>query len=807
MGTAAPKKWDVFLSYHGSDRPQAKRIEEMLSAAGLSVWFDQRSITAGDAWLLAIEQAIEQVGVFLVLLTDRAPQGWVRAEVDLALIQRNRLQRTQSRTGSDFRIIPLVSEEFDPEQLDPLLGRFQTLTLPADAAHRQNVLAELTEDLKKGFPDHPDDREDGPLGDSVAATLNPFPGLLHFDEDRAHFFFGRSSEIEQCLTRLGGTDGGYRRWLQIDGPSGAGKSSLARAGIVPAIRRNRITNGPKRWLTAVFRPGNQPLENLAESVVRALQPIVSTSGLPPQAVEDLCSAGTRLRRVLRYTPDGCGFLLVIDQLEEIFTLQVDSDERRRFDLQLADALDDRDGPLHLLSTIRSDFASRFELLPRLADRLNQRASRFFLKPMDASKLDSAITGPLRLAGLGWEGDLPQRLAAEVAGSDGALPLLSHALEMLWRERTADGILTLDSFNRHGGVAGALAGKADAVIDGLSTEEQDRARRGLLELVQIGRGQKDVRRPRSRRQVLSAMGGENPERVLARLSGGRDPEAPPSSVPARLITVSRSGEDDSLDRVDLIHEALLEHWPRLRDWIEEDRRVLELRQDLSAALHAWQMAGCSQDGLPTGAQLAYYRGETLEAPQARDFRKRMDGDSRRFLQEAVLRELRRNWRFRALVATVCLMLVFLLANIWRSSVQQGELVVKLGRLVENERRLFKIGQKLLEIQQATSQLAATIDQPLQQLADALQRNYQLLGEVEGLLAVLSADNPYRDDLVTTQQSMAVHIRRADVALQSKDLKRARQEFESAHQLAVRLLKALGRRRAFQERPLGQLQPTG
>ncbi len=639
MSTAAPKKWDVFLSYHGSDRPQARRIEEMLIAAGLSVWFDQRSITAGDAWLRAIEQAIEQVGVFLVLLTDRAPQGWVRAEVDLALFQRNRLQRTQSRTGSAFRIIPLISEEFDPEQLGPLLGRFQTLTLPADAAHRRNVLAELAEDLKKRLPKRLVDREDSLLSDSAAATSNPFPGLLHFDEDRAHFFFGRSSEIEQCLTRLGGTDGGYRRWLQIDGPSGAGKSSLARAGIVPAIRRNRIANGPRRWLTAVFRPGNQPLENLAESVVRALQPTVPTSVLPPQAVEDLCCAGTRLRRVLRYTPDGYGFLLVIDQLEEIFTLQVDSDERRRFDLQLADALDDRDGPLHLLSTIRSDFASRFELLPRLADRLNQRASRYFLKPMDGSKLRSTITGPLRLAGLGWEGDLPNRLASEVDGSDGALPLLSHALEMLWRERTSDGDLTLESLNSLGGVAGALAGKADAVIDGLSTRDGERARRGLLELVQIGRGNKDVRRPRSRQQVLSAMGGEDAERVLARLSGGRDPEAPPSSVPPRLVTVSRSG-DDSNDRVDLIHEALLEHWPRLGDWIEEDRRVLELRQDLSAARHAWQKAGSSQDGLPAGAQLAYYRGETLEAPQAGDFLQRMDDRSRQFLEKAKSRERRR-----------------------------------------------------------------------------------------------------------------------------------------------------------------------
>ncbi len=779
MSTAAPKKWDVFLSYHGCDRPEAKQVEEMLTAAGLSVWFDKHFITAGDAWLRVIEEAIEEVSVFLVLLTDHAPQGWVRAEVDLALIQRNRLHRTESRADSAFRIIPLIAEEFDPGQLDPLLGRFQSLTLPADAAHRQNVLAELADDLKKGFPNRPADPLHGPLSDSSAATLGPFPGLLHFDEDRAHFFFGRTSEIEQCLTRLGGTDGGYRRWLQIDGPSGAGKSSLARAGIVPAIRRNRITNGPKRWLTAVFRPGNQPLENLAESVVLALQPIVPSSVLPPQAVEDLCSAETRLRRVLRYSPDGYGFLLVIDQLEEIFTLQVDSDERRRFDQQLADALDDRDGPLHLLSTIRSDFASRLELLPQLADRLNQRASRFFLKPMDASKLDSAIAGPLRLAGLGWEGDLPQRLVGEVEGSDGALPLLSHALEMLWRERTSDGDLTLASLNSLGGVAGALAGKADSVIDGLSTRDRERARRGLLELVQIGRGHKDVRRPRSRQQVLSAIGGEDAEQVLARLSGGRDPESPPLNVPPRLVTVSRSG-DDSHDRVDLIHEALLEHWPRLRDWIEEDRRVLELRQDLSAARHAWQKAGCSQDGLPAGAQLAYYRGETLEAPQARDFRQRMDDDSKRFLEQASSRELRRSRRFRAFLAALVALLVISVAAAWWALTKGQEAAKNLAIAKDRQEKALQVAHTI----------NFTIDRRLQDLAGATQIRRDLLDDASELLATLRADGADLDDPETIRQSMVAHSQRGDVALRLEDLEAANQEYESALQLALRLVEAPG-----------------
>jgi hypothetical protein len=60
----------------------------------------------------------------------------------------------------------------------------------------------------------------------------PGPGVL--DEDRAPVFFGREAESNEAVQML---REGRRRWLQIEGPSGAGKSSLARAGVVPMVRK------------------------------------------------------------------------------------------------------------------------------------------------------------------------------------------------------------------------------------------------------------------------------------------------------------------------------------------------------------------------------------------------------------------------------------------------------------------------------------------------------------------------------------------------------------------------------------------
>ncbi|WP_410959793.1 hypothetical protein, partial [Salmonella sp. SAL4356] len=83
----------------------------------------------------------------------------------------------------------------------------------------------------------------------------------------------------------------------------------------------------------------------------------------------------------------------------------------------------------------------------------------------------------------------------------------------------------------------MAKSADAIVDALGSEGKARARKLLLRLVKIGRGSEDTRQTATRKEVLiAAGGGDEAERVLARLSGGRDPDKPDmmSDAPARLI---------------------------------------------------------------------------------------------------------------------------------------------------------------------------------------------------------------------------------------------------------------------------------
>ena len=83
----------------------------------------------------------------------------------------------------------------------------------------------------------------GPDSDSAAFEgVCPYRGLEVFDVEHAPFFFGREALTEWLVIALRAPPSGQEnRFLAILGASGSGKSSLARAGLVAALKRGRST--------------------------------------------------------------------------------------------------------------------------------------------------------------------------------------------------------------------------------------------------------------------------------------------------------------------------------------------------------------------------------------------------------------------------------------------------------------------------------------------------------------------------------------------------------------------------------------
>ena len=94
---------------------------------------------------------------------------------------------------------------------------------------------------------------------------------------------------------------------------------------------------------------------------------------------------------------------------------------------------------------------------------------------------------------------------------GSLPLLEHALLEVW-ERRRGRMLTLEGYRDAGGVEGALAKRAEAIVGGFSEPEEELARRTLLRLTQPGEGAEDTRR----RAPLTELTSPGVEPVLDQL---------------------------------------------------------------------------------------------------------------------------------------------------------------------------------------------------------------------------------------------------------------------------------------------------
>jgi hypothetical protein len=218
-----------------------------------------------------------------------------------------------------------------------------------------------------------------------------------------------------------------------------GKSSLVRAGLVPAIERGWLGEDERRktrsWkVLEPIRPGTDPIENLATVLGNAFGRDIRQlyTELRDPADHEARALRLRLRDHALVTAQEA-LVLIVDQFEELFTPTEDVATRARFDALLAAALTDLDGPLHLVTTVRSDFRPRIAELPRLRALLDAAGS-YLLPPVDENGLRDVVRSPARIAGLDWsDPELPEEIVQEAIKEPAGLPLVGNLLRLLWEE--------------------------------------------------------------------------------------------------------------------------------------------------------------------------------------------------------------------------------------------------------------------------------------------------------------------------------------------------------------------------------------
>jgi CHASE2 domain-containing sensor protein/energy-coupling factor transporter ATP-binding protein EcfA2 len=383
----------------------------------------------------------------------------------------------------------------------------------------------------------------------------PFRGLYPFRVADQEFFFGREVLIQTFQSKLK-----EHHFLAVLGASGSGKSSLVLAGLIPALQKDE----PALHL-AYMTPSSNPLAQIETSLAKV---------------------------------QGQTFVLVVDQFEELFTLCIDQAQRQAFIQQLLTLVGQQQ---RIILTMRADFWGECATYSELKALVQNRQE--LIGAMDATELRQAMEQQAAKVGLRFEAGLSNAILDAVQGEPGAMPLLQHALQELWKQRHGRW-LRYDEYEKLGGVKKAIATTADEFYKPLSPDEKRQIRHIFEQLTRVDEDfdppdqdnpsqeshkPKDTRRRVELKQLTTANSNIDPTRnLVAKLADAR-------------LVITKRDEVTERDEVEVAHEALILHWEQLQRWLSESRDRLKFQQQLRPAIQRWR-ANQDDGELLRGARL-------------------------------------------------------------------------------------------------------------------------------------------------------------------------------------------------------------
>ena len=407
-------------------------------------------------------------------------------------------------------------------------------------------------------------------------TMNPFVGLRAFNHSESHLFFGREEHIADVRTKLESN-----HFVAVVGTSGTGKSSLIRAGVLPSIQAENQNPETSSWNIVSMKPGNDPLGNLSRAVSDEFEPmefqktldLVKRSSLGlVQAMRGIMQEGERL-------------LILVDQFEEVFRFTNDASEDamavyNHFVQALVDTMRQRDIPIYIILTLRSDFLGdcvRFQGLP---EAIND--GHYLVPRMREDQVKRVITDPIALAEARISPRVVQKVIHEMGHDSDRLPILQHALMRtfdVWKEGGISGEpIDVKHLDKTGGLNRALSVHADEAFHELSANQHELAARIFKALTVKAEGSRGVRRPMSLSQLEEVIQSSQ-EDILKVLRPFR-------KEGRSFILPGLDTQTNDSTIFDISHESLMRGWDRLKIWTEEemDSAALYIRICEAAVLH-------------------------------------------------------------------------------------------------------------------------------------------------------------------------------------------------------------------------------
>lgn len=407
--------------------------------------------------------------------------------------------------------------------------------------------------------------------------LNPFPGLRPFRLEENEVFFGRDGQSDEVLTKLR-----TARFVAVVGASGSGKSSLVSAGLLPALFSGHMPSAGSSWRVATFRPGSNPIRNLAEALSAP-----DVCGSPdqtnrPELLETIERTFRRsslgLLEVVeqsRLAP-GENLLILADQFEELFRFRKKStsehpeDEAAAFVKLLlgckqSGKRDEEKLPIYVILTMRSDYLGDCAHFWGLPEAINE--GQFLIPRMTDDNRREAITGPVIIGGGEITAPLVNRLLNDAGDDPAQLPILQHALARTWdywKERcNAEGPIDIDHYEAVGGMSEALSNHANEAFGEIAVlpELRPLTSRLFKALTEKEADNREGRRPATIGEIAAA--AEASEEQVKKIVEAFRREDRSFLMPPPPTALN----SDTL--IDISHESLIRGWVMLRKWVDEE----------------------------------------------------------------------------------------------------------------------------------------------------------------------------------------------------------------------------------------------
>lgn len=432
--------------------------------------------------------------------------------------------------------------------------------------------------------------DEKPQSPQQVGVANPFPGLRPFKIEESHLFFGREGQSDEVLLKMSKS-----RFVGVIGPSGSGKSSFIYCGVLPILYGGFLTDTSPNWEVIVTRPGANPIDNLAESLLGASKEYQAAD------TEDKKIKRTIVSTLLRSSSLGLveaiqqsrksediNYLILVDQFEELFRFRDSTDpnsvnETLGFVNMLMEAVNYEDSPIYVAITMRSDFIGDCAQFPELTRKIND--SHYLIPQMTRDQKRRAIEGPVAVGGAKITPRLTQQLLNDLGDNPDQLPILQHALMRTWSywarfKDYEDEPLDLKHYEAIGTMKEALSMHANEAYDELD-EEQQRICEILFKAITEKRGENfGIRRP-TRLGEIASIAGVSENDVIGVIEKFREPGR-------SLVTPAHGVPLGAKSMVDISHESLMRIWVRLKNWVDDEADAVQMYLRLAEAATQYQV---------------------------------------------------------------------------------------------------------------------------------------------------------------------------------------------------------------------------